>query len=264
MDQKNIFGRKWRLSVRMLPLVLGAAALKLLFHYAGWEFLELSALFTSLLTGTVFLLGFLLSGVLADYKESEKIPAELAASLETMADDAETFSRGGAAPRAAELALALSGLCSSLLGWFRQERETPALLEDLRGLNLPLGALEGAVPVNFIVRLKQEQHNMRRLILRVHTIRRTSFIESGYAIAETLSALLFAALMFIKLDPFLESMLLVLPIAYLFICILALIRDLDNPFDYSGGAAAGEEVSMLELQACAGRRAAGAAALNAK
>jgi len=263
MRQKKAFGGKWRLSVRMLPLVLGAAALKLIFHYAGWEFLELSALFTSLLTGTVFLLGFLLSGVLADYKESEKIPAELAASLETMADDAETYS-GNAAPLGADLALALSAFCSSLLGWFRQESETPALLEDLRGLNRRLRALEGAVPVNLIVRLKQEQHNMRRLILRVHTIRRTSFIESGYAIAETLSALLFAALMFIKLDPFLESMLLVLPIAYLFICILALIRDLDNPFDYSGGAAAGEEVSLLELQACAGRLAARSEALKAK
>lgn len=36
------------------------------------------------LTGGVFLIGLMLNGVLSDYKESEKIPGELACSFETM------------------------------------------------------------------------------------------------------------------------------------------------------------------------------------
>ena len=57
------------------------------------------------------LLGFLLSGVLADYKESERLPGELAASLETMADEAATvyeFKRAEAARQLLDSLLGLS------------------------------------------------------------------------------------------------------------------------------------------------------------
>ena len=46
--------------------------------------MELNALFTSLVAGTIFLIGFLISGVLSDYKESEKLPSELSASIKTL------------------------------------------------------------------------------------------------------------------------------------------------------------------------------------
>jgi len=37
-----------------------------------------------MVASTVFLISFLLSGVLTDYKESEKIPGQIATSLETL------------------------------------------------------------------------------------------------------------------------------------------------------------------------------------
>jgi hypothetical protein len=49
--------------------------------------MELNALFTSLVAGAIFLIGFLLAGVLSDYKESEKLPGELVASLKTLSDE---------------------------------------------------------------------------------------------------------------------------------------------------------------------------------
>jgi hypothetical protein len=62
--------------------------LKLLFHKFGFEFISLNALFTSLIAATIFLIGFLITGVISDYKESEKIPGNMAASLETIYDEA--------------------------------------------------------------------------------------------------------------------------------------------------------------------------------
>ncbi len=53
--------------------------------------MELNALFTSLVAGTIFLIGFLISGVLTDYKESEKLPSELAATLKSLFDDTYTI-----------------------------------------------------------------------------------------------------------------------------------------------------------------------------
>ena len=71
-----------------MPLVLAVALLKFLSHKLGFEIMELNALFTSLVAGTIFLIGFLISGVLSDYKESEKIPGEIASCLEALADEA--------------------------------------------------------------------------------------------------------------------------------------------------------------------------------
>jgi hypothetical protein len=51
--------------------------------YLGAEFLSLSSLFTAVVSANIFLIGFLISGVLVDYKESEKIPGDMAASIET-------------------------------------------------------------------------------------------------------------------------------------------------------------------------------------
>ena len=60
---------------------------KIFVHYIEIEPSKPNTLFTSLIASTVFLLGFLLSGVLSDYKESEKIPGEISTSLETLALD---------------------------------------------------------------------------------------------------------------------------------------------------------------------------------
>ena len=45
--------------------------MKYAFYMFGFEFVELNALFTAFVAANVFLLGFLMAGVLTDFKESE-------------------------------------------------------------------------------------------------------------------------------------------------------------------------------------------------
>ncbi len=71
--------QKWSIALKILPLIILVTALKFGTHKFGFEVMELNALFSSLVAGTIFLIGFLISGVLTDYKESEKLPSELAA-----------------------------------------------------------------------------------------------------------------------------------------------------------------------------------------
>ena len=47
------------------------------------KFLQLNAQLTSDIGGTIFIIGFLLSGILAD-KETERIPAEIRTAMEAM------------------------------------------------------------------------------------------------------------------------------------------------------------------------------------
>ena len=79
--------QKWHLALKVLPVVILVIILKLLAHQFGLEFISLNPLFTGIVTANIFLLGFLIAGVLADYKESEKLPGDLATSIETIMDE---------------------------------------------------------------------------------------------------------------------------------------------------------------------------------
>lgn len=70
---------KYHLLFSVLPIVILAGVVKTVFHLLGWEVIpkELTTFFPSILTGIIFILGFLLAGVVTDYKESEKIPKEI-------------------------------------------------------------------------------------------------------------------------------------------------------------------------------------------
>jgi hypothetical protein len=57
---------------RVSVLLLAIVAVKILVHRMGWEVLDPNLLCPALVASEVFLLGFLLNGVLMDYKESEK------------------------------------------------------------------------------------------------------------------------------------------------------------------------------------------------
>ena len=78
---------KWKLMLTTLPVVVAVTLLKLamerVFGLPGWvDFSDVSAV----LTAGAFLVGFMLAGTLADYKESEKLPSEIVTTLETIDD----------------------------------------------------------------------------------------------------------------------------------------------------------------------------------
>jgi hypothetical protein len=95
--------------------------------------------------------------------------------------------------------------------------------------------------------MKQEQTNVRRMLNRVHTIRETTFIQSGYAVVEALAVLLMFGLLILKIDPFYESLFITGLASFFILYMIFLIKDLDNPFDYDDNGVEGNEVSLKPL-----------------
>ena len=79
--------KKWDITIKIIPILVFIYIIKLLFHNYWLEVVSINALFTSLIAGTIFLIWFLLNGVLSDYKESEKLPWEIASTIETIYDE---------------------------------------------------------------------------------------------------------------------------------------------------------------------------------
>ncbi len=74
--------KQLKIGPRTLVIVGLLIGLKFLIKEQNLEFFSLNALFTSAIAGAIFIMGFLLAGIMTDYKEAEKISAEIRSSLE--------------------------------------------------------------------------------------------------------------------------------------------------------------------------------------
>jgi hypothetical protein len=247
MNLKKSF-QKWSIAIRILPLVVMVAILKFLSHKFGFEVMELNALFTSLVAGTIFLIGFLVSGVLSDYKESEKIPSELTATLRALLDDTLTIDQGKDSAAAGQFILFQRDFVKSLLDWFNRKERTKTILHKISAMNDFMVDFEKeGIQANYLIKLKNEQGNIRKYLLRIDTIRDTDFVGSAYAILEAMGFLTVIGLVVIKIEPFYASLFLTLLITFLFSYMFRLIKDLDNPFDYKIKGERGTEISLKPI-----------------
>ena len=97
-------------------------------------------------------------------------------------------------------------------------------------------------------RLKSEQANIRRLLIRMDTMRRTSYVSAGYLIAEVTALMILVLLMITEIGPLAPTILVVGVITCLMVYMLALIRDIDNPFEYRGGRPGPADVDLGVLE----------------
>jgi hypothetical protein len=238
--------------LRVLVVVAVIVAAKIVANLLSWQPISLNALFSGIIAANVFLMGFLLSGVLSDYKESERMPGELSACLENMAQEVRGI---GVAKPEAEIGPCLtqiSKLGDDILSWFYKKIDTETVVDGINELTVQFDRLQPWTQGTFVGRLKQEQSNLRRTITRIDTVRETSFVSSAYLLADTTTLLLCTGLVLVKMDSFNESLFFAGIISFLLVFLLTLIRDLDNPFGYYERFS-GADVSLKPFEDTVGR-----------
>lgn len=239
---------KWKIAFKILPIVVFIALLKYLSHRLELDFMELNALFTSLVAGTIFLIGFLISGVLSDYKESEKLPSELAASMRSLLDDTLMIYKGKKSEGAEKFIEFQKKLSVSIIDWFYKKESSKSILMKISSMNDFFIEMENeGIQANYLIKMKNEQSQLRKILLRVDTIRDTDFIGSAYAIVEAMAFLTALGLIIIKINPFVVAVFLTSLITFLVTYMLFLIKDLDNPFDYAEKGETGTEISLKPI-----------------
>ena len=238
VNSKNIW-----LIAKTLILVLFIILIKMTLHYYQLELLTINNLFSGIIAANVFLMGFLLSGVLSDFKEGEKLPGELASSLSSIYDELLNTYEHKKDINAKKGMDAINSIILDIERWLLKKEKTRVLLIKIRVLNSVYNDLEKIIQPNFIVRLKNETSLVKKLIIRIDTIRDTNFISSGYIIASITTVLMCLGLILSKIEPFYESLFFVGVISFLMIFLLLLIHDLDNPFGYNEKRSA-ENVSL--------------------
>lgn len=241
--------KRFRLFFVVFAVVLVLSAIKFIVHSLGFEFLALNTLFTSGIAGAIFIIGFLLSSVLSDYKEADKIPAEIRVNLEGICGDVQAL-RGQYPDLDTRPFLNLSiFLVEKIRAGLSHENGhvglPPALdaIDRFSPLIAQLDKLE--VPSNQIVRLKNLQDGLRRSILRMYHIQKIQFVPSAHVLVHTLVASILLLLLALKTEGSPESALMFGFIAYMFVYALYLVRVLEQPFMKEHGSF--DDVSLFLL-----------------
>lgn len=222
--------RDYRLFLETALIVGGIVLAKLAADYFGVEFINVSGLYTSIIAGGVFVVSIILSGVIADFKESEKIPADLVTAIESIYEDARAFSLNYPAFHLTALRGQLHELVGTILLAVKSAHPEEAL-PAISALAKHFVQMEAAgVPANYIVKLRQEQATLRRTLHRLHYIQTIQFLPSAYVLAESIVVLIVALLVFSRLEPAVDGVILTAFVSYLFIFLLKLIRIVESPF----------------------------------
>ena len=243
------FRKKFRLFFTVAVVVLALGCVKVAVHYYGLEILELNSLLTSGIGGAIFIIGFLLSSVLADYKEAERIPADIRTAIEAIDGDLESFASINAEFDLAgcrRILLATIDNLRSGLGHARAHKDIPPVLAEIGKLTPIFGRLESmGMTANFVVRLRTTQDVLRRSMLRIYQIQRVEFVPSVHVLVQTLVFSIVAMMLFLKTEGDPASAIMFGFISYMFVYALYLVRLLEQPFAKGHGSV--DDVSFFLL-----------------
>ena len=241
---------KWRLMLTTLPVVILAVVLKI-FVFDRWLGLGAVLEFSDLafvLTGGVFLVGFMLAGTMADYKEAERLPGEVVCSLETLEETFDQAAVGKPVLDARSLRVRVQEAADAIDAWLHQRETFEKVASALEGLSRGAREIEqaGAAPP-IGVRVLNEIHGLRRSVTRMNVISRTGFLATGYALLDTLTTVIVVLLMIARFKSILAETLLVALITLIYVYMVRLIRDIDDPFEYREDGVSGAAEVDLEV-----------------
>jgi hypothetical protein len=241
---------KYYLFLSVLPIVFIIGGFKFGVHLFGWEFIpkDLSSFFPSILTGIIFILGFLLAGVVTDYKESEKIPNEIAASLYAIWQEADYLRIVSNSKSAEALMNKIKNFVPTLKrDYFKLKNDQLFKLMDSFSADIIEIGKEGAAP-NYVLRMKAEVASLKKTINRITVIQNTDFVPSVFICIKVIAIVFLTVYCLLNVDPWWGGLILVSIFSFVIFSILFLIKDMEDPFEYDGSEdIKSGEISLLVL-----------------
>jgi hypothetical protein len=221
---------RWRVVGQTGLIVLGIVVAKLVISAFSLEFISISPLFTSVLAGGVFVLGLIVAGTLADYKEAERVPADITAALTNIHDDAAAFKEAFPDLDLDRLEDTLFRIVAAFHHDLGDDRSTESLeaIDDLNASFLEFDRI--GVPATYTSRLRGEQGALRRSVLRVYHVQRTEFLPSAYLLIQSIVVIIITVLAFMEIEPTYEAVIILAFISFFFISLLRLLHIMDRPF----------------------------------
>lgn len=237
---------KWMIVIKAIIVAVILAGVKFGIHSLNLEFMRLDSLISALISGVIFTIAILLAGVMTDFKESEKIPGELAATIKALHKDFELLEF--AAKKETDSALAhLNSLISVIINQFESNKwkqsEIGAIIEEIDN-DIKVMAEKNMAPP-YVIKMRNELNNIEKISNRIDSIEETNFLPSAYALSQVAVSLVVFILLFSMIDPYVIGIVITFTVTFLITGILVLIKDMDNPFETGGTGSADVDLSHI-------------------
>jgi hypothetical protein len=238
---------KWGILTKVLPWTGLFCVVKLGLHWLDWEPWAFDALTGALFSAVTFVIALILSGTLSDYRACEWMPAQIANSLETINDTNQVIAARYPDYHPQILQQALVDVSRSILDWLKAGKEFTVVDDSIDRLN-PLLAkilvLDGCA--GFVNYMQAEQAKIRAISRQMRGNRDTDFLGAAYVLLWLFLGGSIFALLLIDAERFSENLTVSTFMFTLFVYLMFLIEDLDNPFQYDGKSSVDVGLSALE------------------
>ena len=207
------------------------------------DLIELSDI-TIIFTGAFFVFGLLLAATMSDFKESERIPGEVASNLEAIKDWIYLAIR---APRTGTSDLCkeelnqnnlrheLLTITDGIISWiYSKEKDSNVIFPLIRKSNeIAYYFAERGVDKEAIKGIQENTNAMRKQLTRAYSISRNNFIKPAYILLKSILFIVMSLLLITKFKSNSADYLVTSAVTFLFCYLYLLIRGLDDPFDIS-------------------------------
>jgi hypothetical protein len=227
---RQFFLRRGKVALQtavVVPVLLG---IRVAVEELDWAFITPGPLLTAVVSGGIFVVALVVAGTLSDYKESERVPAEMVAALSSIHTDAAAFKK-----EKPEFDLVgLERRLAAVVRTFRSDLEHPGARTCLDAVNkisesyAEMDRIE--VIATYISRLRGEQAAIRKSVLRVYHIQYTEFVPSAYTLIWTILLLAVVLLTFTISEGSTEAYVLLGAIYFFLLYLARLLKILDTPF----------------------------------
>jgi len=219
----------WNLIAKSTAIVAVLLLLKLIVvDYFELDVISVNPVVTAIVAGVIFTIAIIFTGTLSDYKESEKIPGELAASLKSLYKDSLIIDNAntGMQKHVKMLVSIINSNFANKKSWKITE-----INHAIDSIDADVRILVGkGLQPQWAVKVRNELYSIEKLSNRIETIIETSFMPAAYTVAQIAIGMVLGTLLLVGLDPYYEGIVLFGGVSFLLISLLLLIKDMDNPF----------------------------------
>lgn len=241
---------KWKLMITSIPYMLVVMGLNYVIgNMIGFEGIIEFADVGLVLTGGIFLVGFMLAGTMSDFKESEKLPAELACTLEAIEETMITAAVSKPDLDEKKMKASLFEVTTDISNWFVKKISYEQMFASISKLNSTISHMEKLGGTSYATRMLGELNVLRKIISRIGVISRTNFLSTGYALLEVLIAAIIILLLISKFKSLLAEYILIGFVSLIYVYMYRLIQDIDDPFEYAeSGEPGAAEVPLFPFE----------------
>jgi hypothetical protein len=224
--------KKWGIMIKAVIFTLLLLIPRTIIDVLGYDTVPINPVVGAFISGAIFTLAIIFTGTFTDFKESEKVGGDLAASLKALYNDSRVLPLTDGEP-ARVFRVHVRDLHRTMNHCFKDNCwNLPDVNREMDKINNDIRVLAYAnVAPPLIAKLRNEVGAIDKMVNRIEVIIRTDFIPAAYALAEIATASVLLLMLFVKIDPLVEATIVFAVISSMLIGLLLLIRDMDNPFE---------------------------------